>query len=182
MSFKYCFSETNIRWLCASFVLHKVKKIFGRFQVEAHKAYACKQILGLCRYNNLSEKQKISSLIQQEKMTKDFLSCLLLWATSSYSCGHQVIGIDGSRFRLHCRHWHSHGWWCDNSTKKIKISLQVLQIKMAKYFFLILACGQLLSMVVGIRSLVLMGPDSGCGWIYGHFHEWWCNNYLKNKH
>ncbi len=33
---------------CTSFVLHKVKKASWRFQVEACRAYARKQILGLC--------------------------------------------------------------------------------------------------------------------------------------
>ena len=46
-SLEYCFSETNILWLCTSFLLHKVKKIFGRYQVKALQAYACKQIPGL---------------------------------------------------------------------------------------------------------------------------------------
>ena len=49
-SFGYCFSETNILWLCTSFVLHKVKKTFGRFQVKGHRAYQCKKILGLCQH------------------------------------------------------------------------------------------------------------------------------------
>ena len=30
-------------------MLHKVKKTFGRFLVEAPRAYKCKQILGICQ-------------------------------------------------------------------------------------------------------------------------------------
>ena len=47
--FGYCFWETNILWLCALPLIVKVKKTFWRFKVEAHVAYTCKQILGLCQ-------------------------------------------------------------------------------------------------------------------------------------
>ena len=35
--------------LCTSFALCKAEKTFGRFQLEASRAYKCKQILGLCQ-------------------------------------------------------------------------------------------------------------------------------------
>ena len=47
-SFGYCFSETHILWFVYFLCLCKVKKTFGRFQLEAPRAYKCKQILGLC--------------------------------------------------------------------------------------------------------------------------------------
>ena len=59
-SFEYCFLETNILWLCTSFVFHKMKKTFGRFQVEPQQAYACKQILGVCHSPPWMEYQVIS--------------------------------------------------------------------------------------------------------------------------
>ncbi len=46
--FGYCFSETNILIFCTSFACCKVKKTLRRFQLEAPRAYKCKQILGLC--------------------------------------------------------------------------------------------------------------------------------------
>ena len=48
-SFGYYLSETNISWVCTSSVLHKVKKTFGMFHVEAHRADKYKQIRGLCQ-------------------------------------------------------------------------------------------------------------------------------------
>ena len=52
---------------CTSFVLHKVKT-FWRFQVETRRAYACKQILGLCHslpwLENQSGSQKIENLLE----------------------------------------------------------------------------------------------------------------------
>jgi len=54
---------------CTSFVLHKVKKGLRRFQVEAHDAYACKLILGLChsppRLENQSGSWKIENLVEE---------------------------------------------------------------------------------------------------------------------
>ena len=52
------FSEKSIFWsivsqkqtpcdMCTSFAACKVKKTIGRFQLEAPRAYQCKQILGL---------------------------------------------------------------------------------------------------------------------------------------
>ncbi len=43
----YCFSETNIFILCTSFSCCQVKKTLRRFQLEAPRAYKCKQILCL---------------------------------------------------------------------------------------------------------------------------------------
>ena len=46
--FGYCFSETNISWFEYFLCCYKVKRAFGKFQLEAPRAYKCKQILGLC--------------------------------------------------------------------------------------------------------------------------------------
>ena len=46
--FGYCFSETNILWFEYFRCCCKVKRTFGKFQLEASRAYKCKQILGLC--------------------------------------------------------------------------------------------------------------------------------------
>jgi hypothetical protein len=47
--FGYYFSEKISYDLCTSFALCKVKRTIGRFQLEAPRAYECKQILGLCQ-------------------------------------------------------------------------------------------------------------------------------------
>ena len=66
--FGYCFWETNILWLCALPLIVKVKKTFLRFQMEAHVAYTCKQILGLCHSPPQMEYQvKVENTIKREK-------------------------------------------------------------------------------------------------------------------
>jgi hypothetical protein len=39
--------------LCTSFAWCRVKRTIGRFQLEAPRAYQCKQILGLCQYQKM---------------------------------------------------------------------------------------------------------------------------------
>ena len=56
---------------CTSFVFHKVKKTFGRFQVEALRAYQCKKILGpesktqqIARLSQLTLKIRLFKVIE----------------------------------------------------------------------------------------------------------------------
>ena len=48
MSFECCFLETNILWLLYPLCIAQSEEDLRRFQVEAHRAYTCRQILGLC--------------------------------------------------------------------------------------------------------------------------------------
>ena len=72
-SFGYCFSETNILWFEYFLCLCKGRTTFERFQLEAPRAYKCKQILGLCHspprmenqrglWRKTSEEKNVSSL------------------------------------------------------------------------------------------------------------------------
>ena len=48
--------------------LHKAKKTFGGFQVDAQEAYVCKQILGLCHSPPQMEYQvKVEKIISCRK-------------------------------------------------------------------------------------------------------------------
>ena len=50
--------KLDVSWrFDASFACCKVKKTFGRFQLEAPRAYKCKQILGLCHLPPRMENQ-----------------------------------------------------------------------------------------------------------------------------
>ncbi len=52
--FVYCFSETHILQFVYFLCCCKVTRTFGKFQLEAPRAYKCKQILGLCHNDSVT--------------------------------------------------------------------------------------------------------------------------------
>ena len=84
ISFENGFSETNVIGLCTSFVLLEVKMIFGRFQVEALRAYACKEIVGLCHWPPWMEYQVMSGKKSSEEKNHPWLVTRTDWKVCSW--------------------------------------------------------------------------------------------------